>query len=411
MKSRAYMHLWMPFIVALVMSIAFFAVHIQLKPRERIKAVAELNALLDAAQARTASFDADRKVLSDIADNSAIHKAQTVARFLAHDDTLLETDALKVLCGLLDLDAIMVLNDLCEVIVSSETDSVETSMALDEDMGWCRILLENEDEFLVKTEGWSERIVGVVRTDIEGLVLIRCKDPLLTEMIQQTDIHQAVKNLAIEPDAIKIADTVGEDGVFEQDGMLYVQRASGEVTLISWRPVSEVYATLNAVLISIAVFAVLLVLALFAWQVLSPPRRVRKRPKSAVCEESREVDSMKESRTVKEERIPEQAKSGKKKPRLFEIVKIEDEEDKQEEKSEPVNQPVADEEAHIKARKNKRIKNSEEMTEPITQSAADEEIQTKKRKNKRKKNSESGDLLESLNDNSDLDVAFDEVIE
>lgn len=265
MKNKSFVRLWAPLIAALFFGIAFLSTHLALNAGEKTKAVGELNALLDMAETRAAGDVQRLNELREAADQNAIHKARTIERFLAHDDNLLATDALAVLAELLDLGRIAVVDDLGSVIAASDESLIGKDFAADEDMAWVMALLEHAAEPGTGGKG-SERIAGAQRTDIEGLVLVWNHDALLQDALSQADLHTAVTNLAAMPNQIKLVDTTGESGVFEQDGMLYVQRSLDEVTLIAWQPASEVYAVQNGVLIAIVAFAVLTILVLFLWQ-------------------------------------------------------------------------------------------------------------------------------------------------
>ena len=272
MKNKSFMRLWAPLIAALFFGVAFLGTHMALNAREKAKAEGELNALLDMAETRAAENTQRLETLREAADQNAIHKARTIERFLAHDDTLLQTDALVVLAELLDLSGIAVVDGLGSVTAASDAGRIGADYAADANMSWVMPLLEDGAAPGAKDEG-SERIAGTQRTDIDGLVLVWNEDALLKDALNQADLRTAVTNLAVAPDQIKLVETTGENGTFEQDGMLYVQRSLEEVAIIAWRPLSEVYAVQNAVLIAIAVFAVLTILTLFIWQAFSPGGR------------------------------------------------------------------------------------------------------------------------------------------
>jgi hypothetical protein len=265
MKNKSFMRLWAPLIAALFFGVAFLGTHLALNAREKAKAEGELNALLDMAETRAAADEMRLETLRAAADQSAIHKARTIERFLAHDDTLLQTDALAALAELLDLNGISVVDGLGSVIAASDGAKIGADYAADTDMSWVMALLEDGAAPGTGGEG-SERIAGTQRSDIDGLVLVWNEDALLADALNQADLRTAVTNLAVAPDQLKLVETTGESGTFEQDGMLYVQRSLDEVAIIAWRPLSEVYAVQNAVLIAIAAFGVLTILTLFIWQ-------------------------------------------------------------------------------------------------------------------------------------------------
>ncbi|MDO4572336.1 MAG: hypothetical protein Q4C13_03120 [Clostridia bacterium] len=332
MKRKTRLRLVAPLIAAALFSIAFLAVHFTLNPRERAAAVGELNALLDTAGARVeAAAEASGSFAAE-ADAALIHKARTVARFLAHDDTLLATDALAVLCELIDLRLITVADGAGTVIAASDASVLGRSYAEDAEMSWCLPLADEGAEPAAAQSG-GERVGGAPRTDIEGFVLVWEQNALLAALSAGMDIRAAAENLAVEPDAIQLVETVGEDGVFEQDGMLYVQRAAGEVTLIASRPLERVHAVQNAVLLSLGIFAALSIAALFAWQ-LAGDRHLPadEAPEDADGEDDEDQAGdmpAAEAETEAERLAPRREKRpGKRRlPRLFERVEITDEED------------------------------------------------------------------------------------
>ncbi len=252
---------------ALVFAVAFLATHFILNPSETGQAVQELNALIDTAEARAEAEKTGMQSLDADADESAIRKARTVERFLAHDDTLLETDALLTLCELIGLERIAVADGEGAVIAASDAALIGTDRAGDTDMAWGLGLLEDGAAPAAQPNGQAGRIAGVARSDIDGFILAWSRDALLADAAGAADLAGAAENLAVEPDALKLVETAGEDGVFEQDGMLYVQRAEGESMLIASRPLTRVHAVQRAVLTSLGIFAAASVLALFLWQI------------------------------------------------------------------------------------------------------------------------------------------------
>lgn len=265
MKNRSFVRLWAPLIAALIFAAAFLAAHFTMNPSETAKATGELNALMDMAEARAAAQNAGDE-RETAADEAAIHKARTMERFLAHDDTLLQTDALLVLCELTGAERVAVLDGEGGVIAASDASLLGQSFAADADMAWCMALLLDGAQPAASADGADGRMAGAPRTDIDGVVLIWSREAVLNDAAGADGMRGAVENLAVEPDALKLVETAGENGVFEQDNMLYVQRAEGEVTLIASRPLAEVHAVQNAVLTCLAVFAALTLALLFIWQ-------------------------------------------------------------------------------------------------------------------------------------------------
>ena len=338
MKHRSFTRIWAPLVVALMFVAAILVAHRTLDAKEKAKAVSELNDLLDMVAAR-ATVDADAlAMLGRAADEAAIHKARTVMRFLEHDDTLLATDALGVLAELLDVRAIAVVNDLGVVTAASDESLIGADYASDETMAWVMPFLA--DGAIPGTMGSGiERAAVAQRADTDGLVVVWTADALATELISQADVHEAAQNLAVTPNKIKIVNTVGEDGVFEQDNMLYVQRAMSGVTAIAWRPLAAVHAVQNAILTCLFACAVLNVLTLSLGQAFSAPRRPPQAPEEDEPAPDEPLPEERFSDSVMMEAMEEEAWARKaprrqkpeprpkRRSRLFEVVEEPDEED------------------------------------------------------------------------------------
>ena len=218
--------------------------------RAEEKAKAELTALADAAFLR---IDRERQAAepaAEAAKQNLLDKAVAVARFLAHDDALLASDALLVLCEQLNVDRIDVSDASWALLASSDTTRIGLMLTADAAYAWTNEVLEDPAKQLTSADEATPSLVFacVPRTDIEGFVLLARNDPSVRAVLAAAGADALFGDLAVGSDLLFYADKDGADGFFYEAGSLCLLKTKDGVALIAARPTADVFAERNAML-------------------------------------------------------------------------------------------------------------------------------------------------------------------
>ncbi len=218
--------------------------------RAEEKAKAELTALADAAFLRIARERQAAEPAAEAAKQNLLDKAVAVARFLAHDDALLASDALLVLCEQLNVDRIDVSDASGALLASSDTTRVGLMLTAEEAYAWTNEVLEDPAKQLTSADEATPSLVFacVPRTDIEGFVLIARNDPSVRAVLAAAGADALFDDLAVGSDLLFYADKDGADGFFYESGSLCLLKTKDGVALIAARPTADVFAERNAML-------------------------------------------------------------------------------------------------------------------------------------------------------------------
>ncbi len=251
-----FLRVWLVPILAALMLVGFAAAMVPLSQREEACARTELSSLLDAAFLRLEQQQERAEPAAEAAAENLVCKAAAVARFLAHDDALLDTDALIVLCEQLSVDRIDVADADGALIASSEEDRIGLALSAEEEFAWTLGVIEDPTQQLTQTDGTTKSLLYacVPRTDIEGYVLVSRNDPSVAEALADEDVDTLASTIAFGSDLLFETDQEGTDGFFHESGSLCLRRTEDGVTLIAAREDSDIYAVRNAAMVSFATF-------------------------------------------------------------------------------------------------------------------------------------------------------------
>jgi hypothetical protein len=246
---------WLVPVLAALMVIGIALAFVPLTEREEAAAKAELSEMLDTAFARieAGKSAADPVVVAE--KESLLNKTRAVVRFLAHDDNLLATDALVVLCDQLGADRIDVANGDGVLIASSDEARIGLDLGAEAAFVWTMGAIDDPQAELVQAESDDESLIYccVARSDIEGFVLLMRDDPFVDSAVRQSSPEALVQDIAYGDDLLFVADVDGTDGYFYDAGSLCLRKTQDGVTLIAARTVSDVFAARNAALFALAV--------------------------------------------------------------------------------------------------------------------------------------------------------------
>lgn len=245
---------WLVFILAGLMLIGIAIAFVPISRYMETRAESELTLLMDRAFARVqASGHAADPVIAAEEEN-LLSKAKAVGRFLAHDDTLLATDALTALCEQLSIDRIDIADADGTLIASSEGARIGLSLAADATLKWTMSAADNAEAELVQADETKPSVLYacVGRSDIEGFVLLTRDDSYVASALAQTGTETLLSDLPYGGDVLFEAAEAGEDGFFNESGNLCLRHTADGVTLIAARPLAEVYAIRNAAALAFA---------------------------------------------------------------------------------------------------------------------------------------------------------------
>lgn len=268
---RRFLSVWLVWIVVAVFSVALALAYYPLTYNAEAEAEADLQLLISAAFTRMDIAERSVSELQRSTDETVLSKARAIARFLAHDDTLLATDALVVLCDLLDVQSIDVTDRDGKVVASSDAAELERAIIDEDTFAWAATVLSDGGE-LTEPDGTEEAVLYgcVARTDTDGVVLVKAVDAALQTAIESAKPANVLNSMAFIRDDLMIADTPGTDGAYSMDGYFCLRQSRGDVSVVAMRLLSTIYVVRNAVMLMIAVCMLISILAATVVQLCIP---------------------------------------------------------------------------------------------------------------------------------------------
>ena len=262
---KRFLSTWLGFLVIAVFALAMLVAALLLTRSAERAASADLNALLDAAFAQFDSVGADAEAVATVSENNVLAKARAVARFLAHDDALLQTDALVTMCELLAVSAIDVTDYTGLVVASSVAGRIGRNLVSERGTAWTSEVLDGESVERTRVDDTDQALLWgcVPRTDTEGFVLVQSLDAAILTAYASTEPELVLREFSFINDALEIVAAPASDGAYIADGQYCVQRTQsvsgeqGELTLLASRRLGSVYMLRNAVLFVLSVVALI----------------------------------------------------------------------------------------------------------------------------------------------------------
>lgn len=244
---------WLVPILALMMATGIALSFVPLTERAEARAQQELSHLMDRAMEHVSA--GARLIAPVIAaqKESLLSKAKAVARFLTHDDALLESDALKALCEQLTIDRIDVADADGVLIASSEEARVALPLGAQDAFIWTMDAADNPEAALSRADEANPGVLYacIGRSDIDGFVLLTRDDPYVSGALLESSSKASIMDLTYGSDIVFQTDIEGEDGFFRDSGSLCLRRTDEGITLIAARPLNDVFAARNAALIAL----------------------------------------------------------------------------------------------------------------------------------------------------------------
>ncbi len=250
-----FLRLWLVPILALLMLAGVAVAFVPLTQRAEARAETELTQLVDKAFLRVEGEELEAEPVIEAQKESLLSKAAAVARFLAHDDTLLESDALQALCEQLSADRIDVADAEGTLIASSDDSRIGLPLGEQEAFGWTLDAAAEPAAALAQTDETTPEVLYacVSRQDIDGFVLLTKEDSFIASALVSSSVESLISDLPSGEDMLFESDAAGEDGFFREAGNLCLRRTQNAVTLIAARPLTVVFAVRNAVLLAFTV--------------------------------------------------------------------------------------------------------------------------------------------------------------
>lgn len=253
---------WLVPILALLMVAGIGLSLVPLTKNAEARAERELTNLMDRALEHVSA--GARLIAPVIAaeKESLVSKAEAVARFLAHDDAFLQSDALKALCGQLTIDIIDVADAEGTLIASSEEARVALPLGAQKAFLWTMDTADDANAALSESNEAHPSVLYacVGRSDIEGFVLLTRDDPFVFTALTESGYKASIMDLTYGSDVVFQTDIAGEDGFFRDSGSLCLRRTDDGITLIAARPLTDVFAARNAALIAFVAALVCIVI-------------------------------------------------------------------------------------------------------------------------------------------------------
>jgi hypothetical protein len=261
---------WLVPTLACLMVLGIVLVFVPVSEREESRAKDELSLLLlrafdtidDGASYATPVIAAEEENL--------LSKAHAVVRFLAHDDTLLATDALGAFCDQLKVDRIDVANIDGELVASSQTDRIGLALGSEGTFAWTMDAADDASAAFTQADETDKSLLYacVGRTDIEGFVLLTRDDPFVEDALQKSSPDTLLSELPYNGDLVFVAAESGADGSFYDANSLCVRKTQAGVTLIAARSTADVFSGRNAALAAFGTAALCMVVCGVAWYLL-----------------------------------------------------------------------------------------------------------------------------------------------
>ncbi len=297
---------WLVPILAALLLIGIAIAFIPFSRQMETRAKTELTLLMDRAFARIEANEKLALPMITAEEESLLSKAKAVSRFLTHDDTLLESDALAALCEQLSIDRIDVANVEGTLIASSDAVVIGTTLGTQEAFAWTMAAADDASAALTQQDktdpGKLYACVG--RSDIEGFVLLTRADAHVQNALMLSSGDTITSDLPYGGDVLFTATSGGADGFFYESGNLCLRKTQGDVTLIAARPTTEVYAVRTAAILSFgAALACIMICGVAAYL-------LRLEPLSSETEETQEEAYALDAAQDEAEREAEEAMEG-----------------------------------------------------------------------------------------------------
>lgn len=247
---RKFFSVWLILLVIVAFAAVLLVSYPLLTVRAQTAASDDLNVLLSAAFTRISLAEKSAEAVAASADENIIGKARAIDRFLSHDDALLQTDALVVLCEMLHISSVDVTDMDGNIVASSVPGRIGRNLVSDTKTAWTDEVLagENLARTLVDEDNAALLSACVSRTDTEGLIYMQSLDVAIMEAMTAASPAQVLLDMSFIKDQLAVPDA---DGAFDFDGSGYVvTRTQDGVTLSAMRPFSQVYAVRSAVLLA-----------------------------------------------------------------------------------------------------------------------------------------------------------------
>lgn len=253
---------WLVWILAGMMMTGAALVLIPLSKNEEARAKNELSLLMDRAFDTINDGKAYAEPVIAAEEENMISKARAIARFLEHDDTLLETDALSALGSQLSVDRIDVANLQGELIASSDASRIGLALGSDEAFSWTMVAADDPSAALTHTDSSDRSLLYacVGRTEIDGFVLLTRDDPFVDDALEKSGTDALLAELCYNGDLIFESTVAGTDGAFYDANSLCVRKTQNGVTLIAARATGDVYRMRNAALAAFGTMALCIVI-------------------------------------------------------------------------------------------------------------------------------------------------------
>lgn len=248
---------WLVLILACLMLACITIALVSLSRREKACAEADLTQLINRGFDEVSEGAAYADPVVKAEQESLLSKAHAVVRFLAHDDSLLATDALDALCEQLSVDRIDVADVDGELIASSEADRIGLALGSESEFEWTMAAADDAEAAITQADETDRSLIYacVGRTDIEGFVLLSRDDPFVDEALAKSQTDELLSALTYGDDIIFEAQAGSEDGSFYDAGSLCVRKTENGVSLIAARAESEVFRGRNAALMALGTAA------------------------------------------------------------------------------------------------------------------------------------------------------------
>ncbi len=263
---RRFLSIWLVFIVVAVFAAAILISLPLASHSAEQTAQQDLNALLDAAFALMDSAGQDADAVATVSENNILAKARATARFLTHDDALLQTDALVSLCEMLEVSAIDVTDYAGTVIASSVAGHIGRNLVEESATAWTSQVLEGEQVERTQVDATDNALLWgcVPRTDTEGFVLLQSLDAAILTAWESTNPELVLREFSFINDELELADASGDDAAYIANGRYYVRRTHtlvgqrrGEISLVASRSLGSVYVVRNVVLLVLSIIAII----------------------------------------------------------------------------------------------------------------------------------------------------------
>ena len=252
---RRFLARWLVWIVILVFAAALLFTYPALTTLTESSAEQDLAMLLDAAFTRLTLMQSNEEAVSASSNGNVLAKARAIDRFVSHDDTLMQTDALVTLGELLSLSAIDVTDAAGEVVASSIAGHIGRNVLEDDATAWTSEVAQGEgvEKTHIDEENHALLTGCVPRTDTDGLVLVQTLDIPILNAEAAAEPEQVLRDMSFIRDEITVPETTGEDLTYYDANNLYVRRTRDNVTFVASRSLAQVHLLRSAVMLCEAI--------------------------------------------------------------------------------------------------------------------------------------------------------------